>query len=47
MNLEKLEESDSLLRHLLERKTFIQTEMLRLLEEEEAYWNKWSDMNCF
>ena len=45
LTLEKLEESDSLPRHLLERKTFIQTEMHRLLEEEEAYWHKRSNMN--
>ena len=43
--LEKLEEEDSLPRHLLERKTFIQTEMHRLLEEEEAYWHKRSNMS--
>ena len=45
LTLEKLEESDSLPRHLQERKTFIQTEMHRLLEEEEAYWHKRSNMN--
>ena len=45
LTLEKLEESDSLPRHLLERKTFIQTQMHRLLEEEEAYWHKRSNMN--
>jgi len=29
---------------LLERKTFIQSEILRLLEEEELYWHKMSNL---
>ena len=45
LNLEKLEEDGPLPSHLLEWKTFIQTEMLRLCEEEEAYWHKRSNMN--
>ena len=43
--MEKLEEDGPLPSHLLEKKTFIQTEMLRLCEEEEAYWHKRSNMN--
>jgi hypothetical protein len=41
--LEKIEEDASLPVHLLERKTFIQTELMRLLEEEEMYWHKRSN----
>jgi hypothetical protein len=41
--LEKIEEDVSLPVHLLERKTFIQTELMRLLEEEEMYWHKRSN----
>jgi hypothetical protein len=29
----------------LEKKTFIQTELLRVLEEEELYWHKSSNQN--
>jgi hypothetical protein len=41
--LEKEEEEGSLPAPLLERKTFIQTEMLKVLEEEEMYWHKRSN----
>jgi hypothetical protein len=41
--LEKEEEEGSLPTPLLERKTFIQTEMLKVLEEEEMYWHKRSN----
>jgi mannosylglycoprotein endo-beta-mannosidase len=42
-SLEKQEEELRLSADLLNRKTFIQTELLRLLEEEEAYWHKRSN----
>jgi transcription initiation factor TFIIIB Brf1 subunit/transcription initiation factor TFIIB len=46
--LEKIEEDASLPVHLLERKTFIQTELMRLLEEEEMYWHKRSnELGCY
>jgi hypothetical protein len=35
-----MEEEDILPANLLERKTFIQAELMRLLEEEEIYWHK-------
>ena len=38
--LEKIEEEVSLDAEKLDRKTFIQTELLRLMEEEESYWHK-------
>jgi hypothetical protein len=38
--IEKLEEESTLDVVKLERKTFIQTELLRLMEEEESYWHK-------
>jgi hypothetical protein len=38
-------EEGSLLPSLLERKTFIQTELLRVLEEEELYQHKRSNLN--
>jgi hypothetical protein len=45
MNLEKREEESSLSAALLERKTQIQTKLLKLLEEEELYWHKRSNLN--
>ena len=42
--LEKIEEDGMLPALLLERKTFIQSEILRLLEEEELYWHKMSNL---
>jgi uncharacterized protein (DUF2249 family) len=45
MNLEKMEEERSLSATLLERKTQIQTELLRMLEEEELYLHKRSNLN--
>jgi hypothetical protein len=45
MSLEKEEEKGSLPTPLLERKTFIQTELMRILEEEELYWHKRSNQN--
>jgi hypothetical protein len=44
-NLEKKEEKESLTTSLLEKKTFIQTELLRILEEKELYWHKRSNQN--
>ncbi|CAN6252305.1 unnamed protein product [Urochloa humidicola] len=44
-NLEKQEEDLILPQNLLDRKTFIQTELLRLMEEEELYWHKRSNKN--
>jgi hypothetical protein len=41
--LEKEEEVRSLDADKLNRKTFIQSELLRLLEEEESYWHKRSN----
>jgi hypothetical protein len=38
--LERKEEEESLPSQLLERKTYIQTELLRVSEEEELYWHK-------
>jgi hypothetical protein len=43
LKIEKEEEDLILPSHLLERKTFIQTELLRLLAEEELYWHKRSN----
>ncbi|CAN6249384.1 unnamed protein product [Urochloa humidicola] len=43
--LELLEENAPLSQNLLDRKTFIQTEMLRIQEEEELYWHKRSNLN--
>lgn len=40
MTLEELEEKGALPAQLLERKTFIQAEILRSAEEEELYWHK-------
>lgn len=40
MKLVELDEPNPLPSHLLERKTFIQTEILKILEEEELYWHK-------
>jgi hypothetical protein len=45
MFLEKEEEKGSLPTSLLERKTFIQTELMIILEEEELYWHKRSNQN--
>jgi hypothetical protein len=42
-DLEALEEEESLSTLLLERKTAIQAEMLRLNEEEEIYWHQRSN----
>ena len=41
--LENIEENEILSSDKLDRKTFIQTELLRLLEEEESYWHKRSN----
>jgi hypothetical protein len=41
--LEQKEEENILSPELLDRKTFIQTELMRLLEEEELYWHKRSN----
>jgi hypothetical protein len=41
--LEQKEEENMLPPHLLDRKTFIETELMRLLEEEELYWHKRSN----
>jgi len=45
LKLEKVEEEEErpLRNSLLERKTFIQTELLRLSQEEEMYWYKRSN----
>lgn len=43
--LELLEELQALPPVMLDRKTFIQTELLKLLEEEESYWHKRSSLN--
>jgi uncharacterized protein YqgQ len=43
--IETAEEKSPLYAHLLERKTFIQTEMLRILEKEVLYWHKRSNLN--
>lgn len=45
LKLEKLEEEGLLPRNLQDRKTFIQTELLKILEEEEIYWHKHSNSN--
>jgi hypothetical protein len=44
-NIEKLEEDDILPAMMLDRKTFIQAELMRLLEEEELYWHKRANDN--
>jgi mannosylglycoprotein endo-beta-mannosidase len=41
--IEKLEEESTLDAVNLDRKTFIQSELLRLMEEEESYWHKRSN----
>jgi hypothetical protein len=41
--LESPEEEMFLSTNMLNRKSFIQTEMLRLTEEEESYWHKRSN----
>lgn len=43
--LERKEEEEILTSTSLDRKTFIQTELLRLTEEEELYWHKRSNEN--
>jgi hypothetical protein len=43
--IERIEEEDSLTTTLLGRKSFVQTELLRLIEEEEMYWHKRSNEN--
>jgi hypothetical protein len=43
--LEKKEEEGMLSSVLLDRKTFIQSEMMKILEEEELYWHKRSNEN--
>jgi hypothetical protein len=42
--IEKMEEV-TLTAQILERKTSIQTELLKILEEEELYWHKRSNLN--
>lgn len=42
--MEKIEEETILNAENLDRKTFIQSELLKLMEEEENYWHKRS--NC-
>jgi hypothetical protein len=44
-DLEKREEEDSLTAFMLRKKNFIQTELWRILEEEEIYWHKRSNQN--
>lgn len=44
--LENMEETSPLPRSLLSRKMFIQTEMLKILEEKELYWHKRSNSEC-
>ena len=41
--MEKFEEDTILSGTLLEKKTFIQTELLRIIKEEELYWHKRSN----
>lgn len=43
--IKKQEEEGILNADKLERKSFIQTELLRILEEEESYWHKRSNCN--
>jgi hypothetical protein len=43
--IEKLEEETILPTVLLDRKTCIQAELLKILEEEELYWHKRSNEN--
>lgn len=43
--LGKKEKEGCLPASLLERNTFIQTEILKILEEEELYWHKRSNQN--
>jgi hypothetical protein len=45
--LEKREEEEALTPTSLDRNTFIQTELLKLAEEEELYWHKRSSENGF
>jgi hypothetical protein len=44
-DLEKREEEGSLTAFMLRKKNFIQTELWRILEEEEIYWHKRSNQN--
>lgn len=44
LKLEKLEEENLLPAPLPDRKTFIQSELLRILSEEELYWHKRSNV---
>lgn len=41
----QMEEQDPLPSNLLGRKTFVQSEFMKLAEEEELYWHKWSNVN--
>lgn len=43
LELEKMEETNTLPSSLLARKTFIQTELLKIQEDEEMYWHKRSN----
>jgi hypothetical protein len=43
--IEKKEEEENLTVIMLRRKNFIQTELWRVLEEEEIYWHKRSNHN--
>lgn len=43
--LEKMEEEHSLTTNLLERKMFIQKELVEVLEEEESYWHRRANSN--
>jgi hypothetical protein len=43
--IKKMEEENILPTTLLDRKSFIQAELFRLIEEEELYWHKRSNEN--
>jgi hypothetical protein len=45
LEIEKMEELNSLSAPLLERKTFIQSELHRILEGQEEYWHKRLNLN--
>lgn len=43
--LEQLEEENGLNDKMLERKSDIQTKLMKIAEEEESYWHKRSNVN--
>lgn len=43
--LEIMEEEESLPLNLLERKSFVQKELVKFLEEEESYWHRRANSN--